>query len=69
MGTFIGSVKRPSGNLRPEVKSRLQFAGPVVATFDGWHTSTAVALYHLADCGRTDVLRRLPGMDAGHWWR
>jgi hypothetical protein len=56
MATWIGGVQRPTGSLRVEVKALLERLGPVVAEHDGWHTATALALYHLAEAGVTDVL-------------
>jgi len=57
MATYLSGVRRPSGGLTVEAKQRLWLLGDgIVAEFDGWATATALALYHLSDCGRGDVL-------------
>ena len=56
MATWIGGISRPSGRLTPQAKGLLGRLGAVVAEHDGWHTTTALALYHLAEAGVRTVL-------------
>jgi len=64
MATYVSGVLRPTGPLHYLAKARLGNLGPVVAEFDGWHTATALALFHLAEIGHGEVLivtARRPG--------
>jgi hypothetical protein len=56
MATYVSGVYRPDGPLAVATKSLLLQQPAVVAEFDGWHTATALVLYHLSDCDYRNVL-------------